>query len=171
MDLRLESLTAAAFAPFGDLLDLSAGGAPGRFDHVGRLVDGRGGLSPNVVLIRAAAEALPTRIERLERHAVSSQLFVPCGMAGRFLVVVAEDLGGRPALGTLRAFLCEGARGVIYAPGVWHHPLLSLLPCRFLMLVHEDGTELDTEVQGLDEPVRLLTTPTQGAAWPEPVQR
>lgn len=153
--VRLEPLTAEAFAPFGRLLDLPASGGPGRFDRQATLEDRRGGLTPNVALVRAPAQKLPERIEQLERHPQSTQLFAPLGMAGRFLIVVAPTLDDRPDAARLRAFLAEGARAVAYAPGVWHHPLLSLVPCRFLMLVHEDGTAEDTHLFTLPEPVRL----------------
>ena len=152
--LRLEPLTADAFAPFGTLLDLPAG-PPGRFDHRAVLEDGRGGIGSNIALVRAPAAALPARIEQLERHPHSSQLFAPLGMAGRFLVVAAPDAAGAPDLARMRAFLCDGARGVVYAPGVWHHPLLSLVPCRFLMLIHEAGTADDTHWYELATPVPL----------------
>ncbi|TVQ35720.1 MAG: ureidoglycolate hydrolase [Geminicoccaceae bacterium] len=153
--LALEPLDADAFAPFGTLLDLPLTGGAGRWDRVANVQDLRGGLETNVALIRAAAEPLPATIARLERHPHSSQLFVPVGMAGRFLVVVAPDRGGQPDLAQLRAFLCEGARGVVYAPGVWHHPLVSLVPCRFLMLVHEDGGAEDTLWHELATPIPL----------------
>lgn len=157
--VRLEHLTAAAFAPFGTLLDLPAG-EPGRFDRQATLSDLRDGLAPNLALIRTAAVPPPTRIERLERHPYSSQLFAPLGMAGRFLVVVAPNSADdRPDLALLRAFLCEGARAVVYAPNVWHHPLVSLVPCRFLMLVHEDGSADDTEWHDLAAPLPLDPTP------------
>lgn len=154
MSLTLEPLTAAAFAPFGDVLDL-APGDPGRFDRVADLRDDRCGLRPNVVLIRAAATPLPAAVRRLERHPFSSQLFAPFGMAARFPVVVAPDRDGRPDPTGLRGFLCEGARGVVYAPGVWHLPLVSLVPCRFLMLVYEAGDADDTVFADLPAPVPL----------------
>lgn len=155
LSVQLQPLTAEAFAPFGHLLDLPASGGPGRFDHQATLEDRRGGLGPNVALVRAPAQKLPERIETLERHPHSTQLFAPLGMAGRFLVVVAPTVDDRPDPTRLRAFLAEGARAITYAPGVWHHPLLSLVPCRFLMLVHEDGTAEDTHWFTLPEPVRL----------------
>lgn len=153
--LTLEPLTAEAFAPFGTLLDLDPHGGPGRFDRCAELLDRRGGLGVNVALIRVAAAPLPAAVTRLERHPCSSQLFVPMGMTARFLVVVAPDVAGVPDVAGLRAFLCEGARGIVYAPGVWHHPLVSLLPCRFLMLVHEDGSARDTEWAELSATVPL----------------
>jgi ureidoglycolate lyase len=156
MTLELEPLDAAAFAPFGTVLDLPSSEGPGRWDRVADLEDRRGGLRPNIALIRVRATALPLTMTALERHPHSSQLFAPLGMTGRFLVIAAPDAGGRPDPDGLRAFLCEGARGVVYAPGVWHHPLASLVPCRFLMLIHEDGTSADCEWADLPAPVTLV---------------
>lgn len=158
MTVHVEALTPRAFEPFGALLDLPVEGGPGRFDRQAPLSDLRGGLAPNVALIRAAAEPLPSLIERMERHPFSTQLFAPLGMAARFLVVVAPGGVDGPDLAGLRAFCCEGARAIAYKPGIWHHPLLSLVPCRFLMLVHEDGGDDDTHWFDLDEPVALAPT-------------
>ena len=154
-NLTVEPLTAGAFAPFGTVLELDPADLLGRFDHMAELADRRGGTRPNVALIHAAADALPAAIVQLERHPFSSQLFVPMGMSGRFLVVVAPDRDGAPDPRGLRAFVCEGARGIVYAPAVWHHALLSLVPCRFLMLVYENGGADDTHWAELPTPVSL----------------
>ncbi len=155
--LRIVPLTQDAFEPFGRILDLPSGEAAERRDRVVELDDLRGGLAANVALIRAPASSVPTTIDRFERHPFSTQIFAPLGMAARFLVIVAPSAEGRPLSALARAFLCDGARGVAYAPGVWHHPLLSLVPCRFLMLVHEDGGPSDTEWHPLATP--LLVDP------------
>ena len=72
-EIKTQPLTAAGFAPFGDVLDFS--GAPdklinqglcGRYHDRATLVhhDGRAGIS----LFDAAARQLPYRLEMMERH-------------------------------------------------------------------------------------------------------
>lgn len=122
-----QALTPAAFAAFGQVISVSAGGQPLsindgtalRFEALA-LVDtdtqGRAGLS----LFRAQPRSLPFRLQRLERHPLGSQAFMPLDPGTRYVVVVA----GADRLPV--AFLVEGGSGVNLARGVWHHPLITL---------------------------------------------
>lgn len=126
--IAIAPLTAAAFAPFGDLLEAS--GAPdrlinqglcGRFDDRARLdfADGRAGLS----LFVAEPRTLPFQLDMVERHPLGSQAFVPMTHAP-FLVIVAPDRGGRP--GMPRAFRTRPGQAVNYHRGIWHGVLTPL---------------------------------------------
>lgn len=127
--LHCEPLTAAAFAPFGDVL--AAGGTPdriinqglcGRFHDRARLdfgAEGRAGIS----LFRAQARTLPHIVDLVERHPDGSQAFIPM-TADPFLVVVAPDAGGVP--GPLRAFLTAPGQGVNILRNTWHGVLTPL---------------------------------------------
>lgn len=126
--IAIAPLTAAAFAPFGDLLEAS--GAPdrlinqglcGRFDDRARLdfADGRAGLS----LFVAEPRTLPFQLDMVERHPLGSQAFVPMTHAA-FIVIVAPDRGGRP--GMPRAFRTRPGQAVNYHRGTWHGVLTPL---------------------------------------------
>ena len=126
--IAIAPLTAAAFAPFGDLLEAS--GAPdrlinqglcGRFDDRARLdfADGRAGLS----LFVAEPRTLPFQLDMVERHPLGSQAFVPMTHAP-FLVIVAPDRGGGP--GMPRAFRTRPGQAVNYHRGTWHGVLTPL---------------------------------------------
>lgn len=77
-------------------------------------------------------------ITKLERHAATTQAFIPMGRgqapgetphkAGGTFVVLAALNGpdDRPDMSTLKAFLPTAAQGVSYNPGVWHHPMLTV---------------------------------------------
>jgi ureidoglycolate lyase len=128
MNIKAEPLTAAAFAPFGDVLDAS--GAPdkiinaglcGRYHDRARLEfsDGRAGIS----IFKAEPRSLPYICTLLERHPEGSQAFIPMS-ADPFLVIVAPDGGGKPGLP--RAFLTNGAQGINLHRGVWHGVLTPL---------------------------------------------
>ena len=136
--LRAEPLTAAAFAPFGDVIEAGGAGADindgtcVRFDDLARVetdANGAAGLS----VFRAAPRALPLPVEMLERHPLGSQAFVPLSRRA-FLVVVAEGSAERPDLETMRAFQTAPGQGVNFHRGVWHHPLIALEEvCDFLV--------------------------------------
>lgn len=127
--IRAEPLTAATFAPFGDVLDTSGdpdrlinAGLCGRWHDRARLdfgPDGRTGIS----IFRSAPRSLPHSVDLVERHPLGSQAFIPMG-AGSFLVVVAEDDAGTPT--RLRAFLTAPGQGVNILRNTWHGVLTPL---------------------------------------------
>ncbi|MGY6703615.1 ureidoglycolate lyase [Roseinatronobacter sp.] len=136
--LFIRPLNAAAFAPFGDVLDVQ--GAPdklinqglcGRFHDRATLdfgVGGRAGIS----LFDAQPRALPYRLEMMERHPDGSQAFIPMHCEA-FLVIVAQDNDGRPA--TPLAFVTNGAQGINFHRNIWHGVLTPLShPGRFAVI-------------------------------------
>jgi ureidoglycolate lyase len=131
MILRIEPLTREAFAPFGDVIEtagrdhytINAGHAE-RYNDLADLDLTEAGGRPLVNIFRAKPWPSPVRIREMERHPLSSQAFVPLTRTP-FLVVVAPATDGlRPE--QLRAFVTNGAQGVNYRRGVWHHALLAL---------------------------------------------
>ena len=121
--LHAQPLTAAAFAPYGDVLD--AAGAPdrlinqglcGRFHDRARLdfgPDGRAGLS----IFNAEPRSLPYALDMVERHPDGSQAFIPLHERP-FLVIVAPDNNGTPA--TPLAFVTNGAQAINLHRNTWH---------------------------------------------------
>jgi len=128
MKLTLQPLTADAFAPFGDVLEVA--GAPdkiinqglcGRYHDLAGIdvVDGKAGIS----LFSAQARQLPITLDMMERHPLGSQAFLPMSH-DPFVVIVAPDAGGKP--GQPQAFLTQAGQGVNYARGTWHGVLTPL---------------------------------------------
>lgn len=126
--LIARALTAAAFVPYGDVLE--AAGAPdrminaglcGRFHDRARLefLDGRAGIS----LFDAEARHLPYTLDLMERHPLGSQAFIPLDGVP-MLLCVAEDDNGRPA--TPRAYLSQPGQGVNLLRNVWHGVLAPI---------------------------------------------
>lgn len=139
ISLKLEPLTKAAFAPFGDVIEAT----PGAFYHINagmveryhdlatvdaQANDGRAGIS----IMRAKPYTLPLQAKFLERHPLSSQAFVPMQQT-TFIAVVAPR-GDTVDIASVRAFVAKPGQGVNYAPGVWHHVLLSTEPCDFVVI-------------------------------------
>lgn len=129
MKLDIEPLTAAAFAPFGDVIEPSSAkrviaindGTAQRHHDLATLDCAHENGRVIVSIVRAEPRALPFPISMLERHPLGSQAFVPLDPATRYLIVVATDPSATP-----RAFLAEAGQGVNYARGAWHHPLIAL---------------------------------------------
>ncbi|KAF9961087.1 Allantoicase [Mortierella alpina] len=86
-------------------------------------------------------------IKLLERHAYSSQMFMPMGGDGNgsYVVVTAENgPDDRPVLSTLQAFRCNNTLGINYKPNVWHHPMIVIeKPVQFMTITHESGVALE----------------------------
>jgi ureidoglycolate lyase len=151
--LLVEPLTAAAFAPFGDVIapdsakqvyPINAGTCL-RYHDVATLdVSDRGGRAL-VSWCRAQPRALPFVVGLLERHPLGSQAFVP--LSDRpYLVVVASAPDARP-----RAFLAR-RHGVNYAKGTWHHPLIALEDVSDFLVIDRGGAGDNCDEVALAEP-------------------
>jgi ureidoglycolate lyase len=161
-----QPLTAEAYAPYGRVIKASPRGEPGapanlgtalRFDDVVDVVNSRpSSAALKVKVFRSRPVPKETRpLALLEKHPCSTQLFIPMN-ASRYIALVALGADA-PDLATLAAFVASGAEGISYAPGVWHHPMLTLdSETDFVVFVHEDGTPED-----------CVVVDRNGAPWPE----
>lgn len=120
--LVLQPLTAEAFAPFGEVLEVR--GVPDKIINQGMcgrhhdLADldfgeGRAGIS----VFDATPRALPFVLDMLERHPLGAQAFLPMHQ-NPYLIVVAPDNAGQP--GRPQAFLAGPGQGVNYRRNTWH---------------------------------------------------
>lgn len=149
--LTRELLTAAAFQPFGDVVDVASAarhftineGYAERYDDLARIDVAQVGGRPRLSIFRASPRQLPFALSVIERHPLGSQCFMP--LSNRPYLVVVGEGADAPDLQTLRCFLVAAGQGVNYAPGTWHHPLLALeAPCDFLVLDrHGPGDNCD----------------------------
>jgi ureidoglycolate lyase len=134
--LTPEPLTAAAFAPFGSVIEASDDavrieinqGHAMRYDRLAEVEvsDGTG-----VVSIFRARPLGELVLKGFEQHPLGSQTFMP--LSGRpYLVAVAP--AGRFDPAAIRLFRAEGQQGVHYRKGTWHHFLLVLDESDFLVV-------------------------------------
>ena len=149
-DIKAETITASAFAPYGELLMPRS--APDRLINEGRCERHHalatvqtGGGDAIISLFRSQSVTLPYTCALLERHPLGSQAFMPLG-PDPWLSVVAPDENGRP--GVPLAFLVPSGMGVNLHAGIWHGVLTPLdRPSDFLVVDREgDGVNLE-EVQ------------------------
>jgi ureidoglycolate lyase len=147
--LKIEPLTAEAFAPFGTVLNTAAaelrminGGTTERFHALAVADTEAEGGRTILSLFRGQPRAFPYTVDMMERHPLGSQAFFPVTQ-GNWIAVVAPDVDGRP--GQPRGFLVPGHIGVQYARNVWHHPLIAVgQPSDFLVMDREGaGTNLE----------------------------
>ncbi len=141
--LTVLPLTAEAFAPFGSVIEADPatvrminGGTTERFHALARAHAAGEGASVIISLFRGQPRTFPYSISMMERHPLGSQSFSPL-QDRPWLVVVAEDEGGRP--GRPQVFLAGGRQGINYAPNVWHHPLMAVGAVSDFLVVDRDG--------------------------------
>lgn len=156
--IRILPLTPRAFAPFGDVLDVSGDpdklinkGLCGRYHDRATLdfADGRAGIS----LFNARPRQLPLKLDMVERHPDGSQAFLPMSQEP-FLVVTAPDAGGRP--GTPLAFVTAPGQGVNYHRGVWHGVLCPLSAPGLFAVVDRIGDGPNLEEHWFDEAYTII---------------
>lgn len=156
--IRTQPLTAAAFAPFGDVLEATGdfrlinAGLCHRHHDRATLDFGPGGRA-GISIFNAVPRALPYEFDLLERHPEGSQAFLPMH-ALPFLVIVAPDQGGRP--GAPLAFVTDGAQGINLHRGTWHGVLTPLHAPGLFAVVDRIGTTPNLEEYRLDAPLRVL---------------
>ena len=152
MQIKVEPLTAAAFAPYGDVLE--AAGTPdkiinqgkcGRYHDKARLdfSDGDAGIS----IFKGDKRTLPLKLEMVERHPMGSQAFVPMS-ADPFLVVVARDEDGTPT--EPRAFLTTTGQGINLHRGTWHGVLTPLAEPGLFAVMDRIGAGANLEEHWFD---------------------
>ncbi|PYG28786.1 ureidoglycolate lyase [Pelagimonas varians] len=155
--LTLTPLTAEAFAPFGDVLDVSGppdkminAGLCGRYHDRACLdfSDGKAGIS----LFQGEARQFPIVLDLVERHPDGSQAFLPMG-SDPFVVVVAPDEGGKP--GVPQAFLTAPGQGVNYHKGTWHGVLTPLHAPGLFAVVDRIGDGPNLEEHHFDTPFTI----------------
>jgi ureidoglycolate lyase len=142
--LKVRPLTAEAFAPYGDVLEVPArDGEPmnqgwaQRYRDVAEVdADDEAG-AVAISLVRSKADAAPVALRLVERHPLGSQIFMPLG-ANPFVVVVGLA-GEVPARDQLTAFVTNGTQGVNYHKGVWHHPMIALQATSDFLVIDRKG--------------------------------
>lgn len=158
--LKIEQLTRAAFAPFGDVIEMTGAhhypinqGFTERFHDLARIDTGTQEGSTIVSLFRSQPRAFPFEITFVERHPLGSQAFYP--LQDRDWLIVVAKADASPNAETLRAFRASGQQGINYARNVWHFPLLVLAPDSDFLVVDRKGPGNNLEEATLPKPATL----------------
>ena len=167
-EIAIERLEAAAFAPFGDVIELADEpsvminrGLCGRHDDLAALDFVEGGAA-GISLFDATPYAVPHVLDLVERHPLGSQAFLPMSTEP-FLVICCEDEGGVPV--RPRAWLTDGRQGVNYARGTWHGVLTPIrtsfrnregTKVLFAVVDRIGGTGSNLEEHSFASPIRIV---------------
>jgi ureidoglycolate lyase len=156
-----EPLTAADFAPFGDVIALRDQpdklinqGLCGRHHDLATLdfVDGRAGSS----LFNAQPRALPYTLDMVERHPDGSQAFIPMSMTS-FLVIVAHGLPQNDTKpDSPRAFITAPGQAINLHRGTWHGVLTPLNAPGLFAVVDRIGPGANLQEHWYDAPYTVV---------------
>jgi len=152
-------ITEDAFAPYGQILKLPA--EPGRIDYSAFLRNDRPKASACFRTSLIAPETWPVTVTVMERHAYSTQAFLPIDV-DTYLVLVAPSLAsGQPDVGQLCAFQVGPDIGINYSAGTWHHPMTVFdRPAVFATVMWTDGGPDDEEFVDVSPAVQVSSPNT-----------
>ena len=128
--VQAEPISAEAFAPYGQVVTAQAANPDGR-DVSLTEVEGVD-LSGGPAIIRALTfRWRKFSFTHLEQHSSFTQAFLPADGKPALVVVATpiDEAGSDPDLGTLKAFILDGAQGILLNKGTWHFapfPLVAL---------------------------------------------
>ena len=155
-DIPCVPLSASAFAPFGNVLEVSGSpdkiinaGLCGRYHDLAQMDFGPGGRA-GISLFHAEPRSLPYTLDLLERHPEGSQAFLPMTQHP-FLVIVSETAHSRPL-----AFLTAPGQGINFHRGTWHGVLTPLHAPGLFAVVDRIGETDNLEEHHLDQPWRIV---------------
>jgi ureidoglycolate lyase len=162
VDIPIEPLSEAAFAPFGAVVGALA--APPVF-RAGAMdtwrapfeVDGPMQMTFN------RYQRQPLAFSKLERHLAVTQAFLPIGGAASIMVVAPRtdqaDPNAAPSPDAVRAFRLDGDKGVVLWRGVWHALARFPVDAPHVDIVLLTGAETQAEIERADyDPSRMRLT-------------
>ncbi len=158
--LKPEVLTRERFAPFGDVIetggDHKASMNDGRFERFDDLgaVDLKGGKGAIGIVRCRVATRLPYRIDKVERHPLGSQAFIPLSKHRMIIVVAPPEESVEAA--DLRAFVTNGRQGINYRRGTWHMPLISFEEGQEFLVVDRATEAPNCDEHSFDDDVMLV---------------
>ncbi len=157
MNVKVQPLTAEAFAPYGEVLEctgasitINQGNCQRFHDLAGLDMDGG---QVGISLFHAKLRTLPYELDLMERHPLGSQAFIPMSEDG-FLILVADDDDGVPV--NIRAFVSVPNQGINLHKNIWHGVLTPLEGSGRFVVVDRIGEGNNLEEFPLLDPVRIV---------------
>ena len=137
-NIPIEPLTKAAFAAFGEVVEMEGANAFSINEGFAERCNGLASVdvsaesgSTNIGLVVAKPRSFPIAVTLMERHPAGSQIFFPLQERPWLVLVCADPREGA----SYRAFSATGRQGVNYAKNIWHHTLIVLdRDSRFLIV-------------------------------------
>jgi ureidoglycolate lyase len=157
MLIKAKPLNPELFAPFGQVL-MGSGEIPERIPFAAKVENYRSNANLNITYLHVNSVELPLKIEALERHFYSNQIFVPLNGTRHLIVVCPKTKDDEPNLLKLEAFTAESYQAVNYYAGTWHAPRTSIGGSgEFIMMRWDDATNEDEEFFALSDKIKIAS--------------
>lgn len=163
-------LTAAAFAQFGEVIELDPNhlaqdnavrvmqineGLTQRYHALASIDSSDEAGRPIISLFHSQAMPMPHRVLELERHPLGSQAFVPLDDAPFYVLVApAQKTPNTINANDLKLFITNGKQGINFFKNTWHHYQIAL---------GKAGRYIVVDRAGNGENLQLATV--QGEVW------
>lgn len=148
-EIAIQLISDDRFAPFGRAIFVPD--TTIRIDSSNALASLRPHAVASLYTTLIPATQTPIDVKLMERHRYSSQTFLPLAIEDYLIIVAHSKPDGSPDISTVQAFKVPGDWGITYAPGVWHHPMITLgRDGGFAVLMWRDGGPDDEEYFPLD---------------------
>ena len=158
VELQAIPLTAEDFAPFGEVIELSAArqfpinnGLTTRFHDLLTIDAGHASGRPIVNVFRTDPLPMPHRVEIMERHPLGSQAFLP--MQDTPFLVLVGDAGDKLRGQDLTLFRTNGHQGVNLNRNTWHHFQIVLDHTQDFIVIDRGGPGDNLEEIRVDDEV------------------
>lgn len=169
MILQAVPLTPELFEPYGQII-MAKNGLPERLVWAANIDNRRPEARGNLTFMSLEPEQYPVKVDELERHRFSHQVFVPLEGTNHLVVVCPTKNDGFPDTEKAIAFHATGGQTVNYNANVWHAPRMVLQnPGSFIMLRWDADTDADTEFVTLKQPF-IVEPPREGPLMNNNVQ-
>lgn len=142
--MQIKDITKENFSKFGEVITTynnqsksgNANTAQFHFDLARIEVFGSNS-NARLNIIDTTKRNFPLKIDFMEMHPFSSQVFLPYKKT-KFIVVVAPGVD-KPDLNLIECFLVANGDGINFKARVWHCPLTSTVNERFIMIDKKDS--------------------------------
>lgn len=152
LNIRAAPITKDAFAAFGDLIATAPSGD--RTEMTG-IANRQTNPQFYMSTVRIPPSGPPLTISVMERHAYSSQSFLPLDAMRYLLCVAPSDPEGWPVTKSLRAFIVRQGTGITYRAGTWHHPMIVLDSAASFAIMMWRGDDAIEEFVDLEHPITI----------------
>ena len=88
-------------------------------------------------IFNAKKRIFPLKIDMLEMHPLSSQVFLP--MSNTDFIVLVAPVDVKPDFNKVECFKVSNGDGVNFNSRVWHFPLISIQDARFITVDKKDA--------------------------------
>jgi len=154
----LTEVSTADFQPYGQIMGLEEKAPLEDFAHLSywtKNVD----LDPDnekLDLGLLLCKRTEAPIRKMERHKMTSEIFIPLTGQTIFVMAPADNSKEMPDLTRIRAFLLDGTLGVALHKGNWHWPPVPLRKTARFVLLRKGELSDPTEMKDLGLELKLV---------------